>query len=224
MKVCGRVVVFVVVLGGWGCRAKKQPPPPLDISSTQPSPFAESNAFPDLEFRLPETGYSTWSMTPPNPNDESRKQGTHEFHRRQSIESVAVEAQLLLAIPLNTIDPIVTRPDGLLQRRVSLEILTVFVGEQPDAVVEAYEIVANQQEFMSRERKEQVVVLQACLEDDGEERLAMVEAHAPSANETHELAEAAKRYRPYRSYTNSCSRGTIAAAKKELADKEAARH
>ena len=132
-----------------------------------------------------------------------------------AIEGLASGDQLLLVVPQNEVALTRTRPDGLLQRRISLEVLSVFVGTLPVAPsVHADEIVWRPSDFMSREPTQRVVRLHDCLEEDGQKRLVVVEAHSPTESEVSELMEDVERYTPQTSEANDCYVGTESAMEK----------
>ncbi len=68
----------------------------------------------------------------------------------------------------------------------------------------------EQQAFMSREPKAQVVELWPCLEEDGKERLVMFKAYVPSASQLRELTEDTKKYTSQRSSRpHGCNLGSL---------------
>ncbi len=161
-----------------------------------------------------------------------RGRDSPDYRRRSTIEMYSINTQMLLVIPRDEISLTEVRTDGLLQRKVSLEVKAVFLGEQPSPVVQVYELVApaqefminesrikrfERQEFMSSERKARVVVLETCYEEDGQERLALYRSYVPSARQLRELAEDAKKYRPKRPVSsNPCIRGSVQVAERFL--------
>lgn len=156
-----------------------------------------------------------------------------DYERRRAIEGLHIKTQLLLARPREEDALTEVRADGLLQRKVSLEVIAVFAGKQPEPIVHAYEIVAplqvfkmngepgivrlKQQAFMSKEPKAKIVRLVPCLEENGQERLVVVKAYVPSASQLQELREDGMKYSPQMSGSLApCIRGSLQAVERAV--------
>ena len=199
MNACAMLVAVIVLsIVACGGRSEPQDDNARDSKSrTDSSQLQENNRLPP-EIRI-EPAASLTSETL-----DARR-------RRYRIEYMSPTHQLLLAIPRDNVAPTKTRVDGLLERSLSLDVETVFVGKDPGSVAQAHEIVAPEQvvqgerlepyklprqEFIVRDGKARLVLLQSCLEKDGQKRRVVHSAKVQSPEFLAKLTEDASKYKP----------------------------
>lgn len=142
---------------------------------------------------------------------------------RHYIEEMTDRDVLLVGTPQKTSE-LVKRSDGLLQRKVWLEVSEVLVGNPAKPVIEVYEIVAYPSgPLMSTSRAEkQIVRLWPCVEEGGRERMIVISARIPTPRRLNNLEEDARKFAPKLKWLPiQCSKGTPAALEKLSNDIEA---